>query len=278
MQRKYPTPETIAAVIQADIAGTPKPAMKPLYVARNTWGVDLDAPIYRILEVDYFLQDINSRVLTHSRISEQTWFDPLNPLLNVEFPDPVTGGTGTLKGVVRDMFGSCWSLTPLDTREAWAIFSHGAPSVRIESTPRRLISSVMQDENPHYEIHHVIGKVEYLPAAEIKATYSDPNYEKHLDGLGAGIFASLTALQGGLKREDEVRLICNFMPNEPWPATNFKLDGNLLKVPFEWRDTIRDVVAGPFVLAGGQKEIEEKLKALNITCPVRSSARRTHLG
>jgi hypothetical protein len=269
----------IGAVIAADVRGVSRTAMKPLFINRNTFDVAPDQPVFRILPLDYLIQDIECAKFTHTRISARTWGDILeNPLLNRPFPDVETGATFTLNGVVRDMFGSCWSLSPLDTIGDWDTFSRGTPSVRVESTAKRLLSAVMDVTNPHFDIHHAIGTVQYLTDHELDTYFHDPNFEKHLDGLGHGIHLSLMRLGTKFQSEDEVRLVCNFMPGEPWVRKNMRLEGDLLRVPALWKDAIRGVVIGPLVQSGGQQLIDQKLRELGIDCPVTSSPTRSHTG
>jgi len=269
--------DAIAAVIAAGARSEPKSAMKPLYIRRNTFDVDPDAPIYRTVPMEYVFDDIRNGHLTHTRISPRIWGDASeNPLLNRTFPDAATGGTFTLNGVVENMFGSCWSLTPLVGNSYWATFSHGKPSVRLESTPSRLLSAVMNEGNPHYELQHAIGKVHYLTAQELESRFSDPDYEKYLDSLGHGIYLSMMRLGTDMQSENEVRLVCDFMHREPWVQRSVRRQGEFLEVPFDWTDSIRSVVVGPLVDAGGRQFAEQELRKLGITCQVTSSSARAH--
>ena len=254
--------------------------MKSLYVRRNALDVDLDAPIYRIVPLDYLLDDIRSRRLTHTRIGRYKWGDPSeNPLLMRSFVDPQSGQTLTLNGIVENMFASCWSIAPLDGVGDWASFSHGLPSVRIEATARRLLDAVMTDSNPHYSVQHSIGKVHYFSEADLIAYFSDPDYSKHLDSLGHGIHLTLMSLGLDMQPENEVRLVYDFIRSEPWVQQNVRLaDEHHAQVPFRWPDTIQSIVIGPFVRPGGQKAAEQEFQKLGVVCPVSSSEVRAHSG
>jgi hypothetical protein len=254
--------------------------MKALYVRRNAFDVDLDAPIHRIVRLDHFLDDIRAQKFTHTRINRYKWGDPSeNPLLNRPFIDAQTGASGTLNGVVENMFASCWSTVPLDEAGYWASFSYGLPSVRIQSTAGKLLSAVMSESNPHYSVQHSIGKVHYFSEADLDAYFSDPDYSKHLDGLGYGIHLSLMRLGLDMKPEQEVRLIYDFMSNEDWVRRNVRLiNQHHAQVPFGWADTIESIVIGPFVRDGGQKAAEAELRKQGIVCPISSSATRAYSG
>lgn len=271
--------DAVAAVQRADALGQTMVQMKPLYVEQNAYDVELDAPIYRILPLDYWLEDIEASQLTHTRISADNWGDASeNPLLNRKYRDEQTGGTFTLNGVVKDMFGSCWSRTARDIRETWSTFSHGKPSVRVQSTPRKLLTAAMHSNNPYYSLHHAIGKVEYLSRAALDAYSQDPNFENHLDSLGQGIALSLMRLHTEMEPEDEVRLLCNYMDSEPWVANNMRLTGEFLRVPFDWNGTVDSVLVGPRVETGGLHRIVHRLQRFGIACPVASSATRPFSG
>jgi hypothetical protein len=265
--------EAIAAVIAADARGVGKDKMKPLYVARGIFDGDPDTPIYRIVPIEHLLTDIRSRRLTHTRISPVVWGDKAeNPLLNRQYPDAVTGGTFTLNGVVENMFGSCWSLTALDGHYDWPMFSHGKPSVRVESTPKRLLSAAMNDGNPHYELQHAIGKVHYSTADELDSKFSGTSPDAYLDGLGHGIYLSLMSLADNVKGETEVRLACDFMPQETWVRQNVRIEGDFLRVPFDWTDVIRSVVIGPLVPEEDRDPIVQELRKLRISGPITISS------
>jgi hypothetical protein len=254
--------------------------MKPLYVEQNAYDVKLDVPIYRILRLDYWMEDIAASRLTHTRISADNWGDASeNPLLNRKYCDGQTGGTFTLNGVVKDMFGSCWSLTAMDDSDAWSTFSYGKPSVRVQSTPRKLLTAVMHSDNPYYSLHHAIGKVKYLSRAELDAYFQHPDFERHLDSLGQGIALSLMRLHTAMEAEDEVRLLCNYMDSVPWVATNMHLTGEFLRVPFDWSGTVDGVLVGPRVVTGGLNGIVQRLQGLGISCSnVTSSTSRPYSG
>jgi len=267
----------IGAVVAADARDASRTEMMPLFVARNIYLVDPDVPIYRIVETDHLLDDIAHGILTHTRIGEKSWGDPLeNPLLDRQFTDPLTGGPISLRPLVEDAFGSCWSCTPLDSPGHWGYFSYGRPSVRIASTPRRLLGAVMSEANPYSDLQHAVGRIQYVSEVEIEDYFGDADYSKHFDSLAHGIHLSLMALQTGLRDEDEVRLICDAMKNDSWQQKKLKLVEPFLKVPCNWQSVISGVVAGPFVGAGGEKDIQHKLHVLGIVCPVSSSPSRPY--
>lgn len=269
----------VSEIIQGDARGKTALELKDLYVRRNIFDVDQDSPVYRITGVNHVLDDARHAVLTHAKIDKKVWGDTAeNPLLNRTYIDVVTGGELTLNGLVESMYGSCWSLSPLDTMSDWAVFTRRKPGVRLQSTPRKLLTSLMRADNQEFMLQHAVGKMKYLPEQEIEAYFRSPDWDKHLDSLGQGIAASLLLLSGDLCDEDEVRVLYNHL-NNPWPQANVKLVHRLAKVPFLWELAIDAVVVGPFVQEdGGEATIRQELADLGVTCPVSSSLSRTAKG
>ena len=268
----------VGEIVQADCRGASNDEMRSLYIRRNVFEVDLDAPVYRIIELQYFREDISDKCLTYTKIDKSNWGDSTeNPLLDREFKDEVTGGVLTLNGVVATAYGSCWSATALDTQSDWAIFSRRNASVRVQSTPRKLLDAAMSKENKFYMLQHAIGKMQYETDAAIEAYFSDPNWQKHLDSLGQGVAASFLRLNTNLSSEDEVRLIYDHLNGE-WPAANVRLVDRFAKVPFDWMAAVDSVVVGPFASNGQEAKIRGELQGFGINCPVSSSPTRTSVG
>ncbi|WP_343665460.1 hypothetical protein [Paraburkholderia tropica] len=270
--------DIVGEIVRADARGESDAVMRSLYIRRNVFEVDLDAPVYRIIELQYFREDLSEKCLTYTKIDKSNWGDSTeNPLLGREFKDEVTGGVLTLDGVVATVYGSCWSATALDTQSAWAIFSRRNPSVRVQSTPRKLLDAAMSNANKFYMLQHAIGKMQYATDDEIEAYFSDPDWQKHLDSLGQGIAASFLRLNENLSSEDEVRLIYDHLNGE-WPAANVRLVDRFAKVPFDWMVAVDGVVVGPFAPDGEEAKVRSELLGLGINCPVISSPTRTSAG
>lgn len=270
--------DIVEKIVQADCRGASPEEMRSLYIERNVFEVDLDAPVYRIMELQYFREDFGERCLTYTKIDKSNWGDSSeNPLLNRQFKDLATGAPLTLNGVVATVYGSCWSATALDTPSDWAIFSRRNPSVRVQSTPRKLLDAAMSRGNKFYMLQHVIGKMQYATDAKIEAYFADSAWDKHLDSLAQGIAASFLRLSDNLSSEDEVRLIYDHS-SEAWPVANVRVVGRFAKVPFNWSATVDAVVVGPFVSDGGETTIRNELHGFGINCAVSSSPTRTSVG
>lgn len=252
---------------RCNMRGAPHSALKSLYVERNIFDVDPDAPIFRIAQFEYLLKDIQQDQLTHTRINKVSWDDDKeNPLLNKVFRE-ASGESITLNGLVENMFGVCWSLSQMQSRDDWETFSHGKPAIRIESTPRKVLAAVMNDRNPFFMLNHAVGKIQYESQAKIDGYFDDNDYFKHLDPLGQHILLSLLKLRTSLADENEVRLLCDFSKNETWMAENMRLEKHWLRVPFNWSNVIVGMQPGPGLGSNAVFEISKAAAA--------SSARNT---
>jgi hypothetical protein len=57
-----------------------------------------------------------------------------------------------------DLYASCSSPQPTATKEMWAYFSYGNSSVRIETTPRKLLDAVMDVDNNFISLQHFMAR------------------------------------------------------------------------------------------------------------------------
>ena len=213
--------------------------LKDLFVQYNVFDMPPDLPIYRITAAAHVLGDVKNSTLTHSRINKTNWDDGHeNPLLGRTFKT-AEGESGTL-AITENMFGQCWSREPLSGSH-WGTFRHGLPSVRLQSTPRRLLAGVMDATNPYYVLQHSIGKMIYRNQSEIDAFFSDPDFTKHLDPLGTRAMLSLLRLRTALSDEDEVRLLFDYHPSNRWDQQFVRLQEPRAAVRFTWEGAITSV-------------------------------------
>lgn len=271
--------EEIASQIRrADFQGKSKEEIKPLYAELNSFDIELDRPIFRIFQLNYLKQDIGNNQLTHIKASPKTWGDPFeNPLLNFEYIDKPNSEPYTLNGIVGNLFALSWTKDNIEKKDRWDDFSHGQPSVRIKTTPRRLLERVMHIEDTYFMLHHYIGGVQYLSGKNIKKWRRNTPVVEHLDSLGQGIVLSLMALRTKFSDEEEIRLVYTHIPNDamPWISTNVQFVGDLCKHPFSWKEIIDEIIVGPNVPDGGEKEIREFMSAHGIVCHIKNSIFRT---
>lgn len=266
--------DMLGEVMRAHMSGASAEEMKAIYIRRNTLGISPDTPIYRIMELQYLCEDVRERCFSHVKIDASNWDDPTeNPLLSRVYHDN-DGSAITLDGVVDRFYGSCWSATKMDGIEEWAKFSRGRRSVRIESTPGRLLHAVMSLDNPFHMLHHFIGKVRYAGYDETEEYFSDANWEKHLDSLGQGIASSFLQLDESLSYEDEVRLLYDHAA-DPWPQQSVRICGHIAKVPFDWTAAIVRLDLSPFCPNGAEAELQVELRSIGLSCPMSHSTAKT---
>lgn len=231
----------------------------------NLVEVDPDSAIYRITAARYFLNDIRDRCLTLTRINGKEWADPTeNPLLVTPFK--ATGGEDlTLRSLTTNFFGSCWSARPLGTEDDWDGFAHGEPGIRIQSTPRKLLSGFwLSGEDPLASLKYWIGKVIYQGLEEIDAHFEDPDWQKHLDTTNAVLVRTVLRLRANWKNEQEVRFVFDRL-GSAWDVRHAKLlpeqeDAPRISLPFDWSEAVVDLYAGPTLQ---NKELREIRTALS---------------
>lgn len=229
--------ETVGDMIRAKEAQEIEQSqLKDLYVQYNVFDMPPDVPIYRIAAAAHVLADVENSTLTHTRINKTNWDDDKeNPLLGRVFKT-AEGEIGTL-GITEDMFGQCWSRRPLAGAD-WGTFRHGSPSVRLQSTPRRLLAGVMDATNRYYVLQHAIGKMIYRGQSEIEAFFADPDFTIHLDPLGSRAMLSLLRLRTALVDEDEVRLLFDYHALNTWDQQFVRIQEPRAAVRFSWEGAV----------------------------------------
>lgn len=273
--------DAIVALRRATFQGASPLERKPLHVAANAFnGVDLDSSIYRIVPIDYFVSDVQDGMLTHVQIGPKMWGDAFeNPLLKQKFWDETSGTYYDLSGVLDQIFGLCWSTDPEESYDSWEEFSHGLPAVRVQTTPRKLLSEVMNVCNPFFMLHHFVGKVQYASQAEIQAYISKPDPWAYLDSLGEELAFSVMYLRNHVAHEQEVRLVYSHSPEgNDWVKENVHMEAGLCRLPFRWDNIVNGVTIGPDVPNGGEAALVSIMRSLGHDFPVWSSGFRRFIG
>ncbi|MFB1056745.1 hypothetical protein [Vibrio diabolicus] len=268
--------DIVQKIREADFQGQSKQQMKPLYIEQNAFDVDLDTPIYRVMELQHLYADVSNNVLTHVKACKETWGDDYeNPLLQVEYTEEVTGEKLTLAGIVDDFYGLSWTYDDVERSSNWQAFSYGREAVRIKSTPRKLLNALMSLDDNFFMLHHYIGKVNYYDADDLVQYFKQTHYEHHLDSLGQGAVLSLMALRNCFESEQEVRLLYSYDPSSnDWVAQNVaKPQGlPLCRVPINWAQILDEVVLAPGLEDSTLSSIRQFLSTRTIKCLVKSSA------
>ncbi len=121
--------------------------------------MDLDAPIYRFMQLDRYKQFVNTKSLYFRRIVEweDSWEVPSQLLTNGKYDN--VDLNNFIKQIVnenRKLYGLCLS-NEFNTDAMWRIYSNDKNSVCIQTTMRKLIDS-MDKRNLDYG---VVGPVLY---------------------------------------------------------------------------------------------------------------------
>lgn len=133
----------------------------------------------------------------------------------------------------RSMFCQCWSFTK-ESDTMWQAYSPNNNSVKISSTPRKLLSGLFElDPN----IHKVfVGKVKYLTSSKLEKLFQEKAKDWVFEQGGLGKSKTLLYKRYPFKSENEVRLIYNTF-------TNFQQQ--ILKYDFDPYQLITDIVFDP---------------------------------
>lgn len=216
----------------------------------NCIDVDLDTPIFRITAADYLLNDQRNGCLTLTRINRSEWFDPSeNGLLVAEYKTE-HGEDLSLAELTRYMFGSCWSLRNLGKEEDWEAFAHERPGIRIESTPRKLLSGLISGtRDPHAALKFWVGKVNYLSNEERYAFFDDPNWVQHLDSTNRRPIETVLRVRSHWKDECEVRLVVDRLDDAVDDSFSVLVPPEAgaprTAVRFDWTNVVSTLYPGP---------------------------------
>lgn len=177
----------------------------------NCLGIGLDDAIYRILPVSFLTQDVANGTLTLRRVI--AWEDTHEAAY---FRRELPAQTGELVGMEelsKDWFGQCWSRRA-ESDAMWRIYNPDGASVRIETTPRALMTALFQRRiarNPSFAdssyISLYVGEVTYHAAKEFERLMATPAEEHVLQSSGVGIAKMLCAKRDPFQHESEIRLL-----------------------------------------------------------------------
>lgn len=156
--------------------------------------------VYRIFSKERLFELFTSRenVLVRPRM----WEDPFE---NFILTSPVRTARGELGEFAfhEDVYGQCWSL--LQASDAmWRIYSADKTGVRVRTTIHKLASSLSAPLGEWAHAQAFIGKVRYLPDAELR-TFATTIFSQGIDPCR--IAQSLLVKRHAFSHEREVRLL-----------------------------------------------------------------------
>lgn len=250
-------------------------------IEKNCFGLDLEQPIFRILSVDYLLGFLSRGVFSYSKPHKETWGDKYEAYLSgvkfsVECEDVIDGQIQRfsaplmMKPALDYTYASCWTRVEAESNAAWSSFSRGVPSVRIQSTPKKLLAASINEQNKYFHLSHFVGEVEYLTDYQFKKYFDETPFQAYLDSLGRGLAQSFFTLTDRFSKEEEVRFLYVHHPHEnPWASQNISVHGLFCTTPFEWSNVIDSLSIWPGGLSSVRiKELEAVLAGAGTLCEI----------
>ncbi len=162
---------------------------------------ELDSPIYRIMPTHRLLEALESKKLV--LIKPKNWDDPFeNQLLKAKVLT-AEGETGYF-GFRDSVYGLCWTFH-CETDAMWRIYSSEKQGVKVKTTPRKLLETLMKATANSPELDCFIGRVKYLEEADLWSWLRNNNV---LDNPSVSSIAeSLLYKRMEFSHENEVRLV-----------------------------------------------------------------------
>lgn len=130
---------------------------------------DLNAEIYRVIEVFRLFEIFENRLLTFT--TPKMWEDPYENFL--EFSYGVLDENPNMRisyaGYSKLIFGQCWTLNE-ETDAVWRIYSPNRDRAKVKTTMKKF-QKVLESINDEW-FRSYLGKVKYLSESEIKTAIS----------------------------------------------------------------------------------------------------------
>ena len=183
---------------------------------------ELDKPIFKILKFDYLLDIFENNLNT--LLNPSVWDDPYENLF-LESKVEVTKGLLLKSELGKSIFCQSWSFIK-ESDAMWRIYSPDNNSVKISSTPRKLITSLSEIDEDSNKVF--IGKVKYMKSKDLKSLYLNNSKKWFYEKFGTGNAKSLLYKRYPFKHENEVRLIYNTFINAEKQILKYPVNPNIL--------------------------------------------------
>lgn len=236
----------------------------------------LDNSIYRIIPFDRFMETLELGI--NILIRPFLWDDPFENLLtypsknkNIKF----------LKNEKYFIYAQCWSFSD-ENDLLWRTYSQFSDSIRIKSTPRKILESIKDStivkkiiSEPHKiwqdelneiditeDIHVFFGKVEYLTYDKISSNL------KRIISKGDIIsyFETLLIKREAFRNEEEFRIgIRHFFEYED---IILELSGNIFKYDIDINTVFEEVVFDPRISDYKFEGLKHQIQKLGFLNPV----------
>ena len=160
------------------------------------------------------------------------------------------GGTYLQSELGKSIFCQCWSFTK-ESDAMWRIYSQDHNSVKISTTPRKLITSLLEINNNYNKTF--IGKVKYLKSPDLKLLFEQNAKNWVFEEGGLGHSKTLLHKRYPFKHENEIRLIHSTFINAERDILKYEIDPNNL---------IDNIVFDPHINYVKFKERKQNLREL----------------
>ncbi len=241
----------------------------------NILDSELDKPVYRIVDYDRLVQVLKTG--KNSFVRTFLWDDPFENLLtNSEFNKKRGYSISSMKYYT---YAQCWSFSE-ENDLLWRTYSPNKESVRLKSTARKLIDSLInspivqrietnpkrlfdnreEDEFWDEEITCFVGKVEYLTKSEMfnffRTNYKENNIELYLK--------SLYIKRRPFRNEEELRIgVYHILALDD---KILSISDNIFHYEINFNEVFEEIVFDPRISNekfDGLKEVLKKLKFKN---------------
>ena len=162
-------------------------ALRNHYIDANTINLDLDAPLYRIMQFERLCDVLSKREL--SMVHPQRWDDPYEVFLMRSYGTTSEGEKVEFEPIKDSLYGLCFSLNPeCDglwrsfsnqsctncTQEKWSIRHGKQPiTVKIKTTGRKLMDAFYDISVRFHSLSFWIGMVDYCNAEQMSNVIND---------------------------------------------------------------------------------------------------------
>lgn len=237
----------------------------------NILDSELDKPIYRILDYDIFVQLLKTG--KNSLVRTSLWNDPFENLLSISSDQSRNYN-------FYYTYAQCWSFSE-ENDLLWRTYSPNKESIKLKSTPRKLIESLLNspkikkiENHPEKlwdipeqteEITCFMGKVEYLTKNEIsnifKNNYSRKSIESYLQ--------SLFIKREPFRNEEELRIgvYYFFTLNDQI----LRDSDNIFHYELNFNDVIEEIVFDPRISNEKFDGLKDVLRKINFRNPILKS-------
>lgn len=196
-------------------------------------------PVYRLFEIfeDYEL----------ALVEPKKWDDPYENMVLEGMIDGALSNNPGAKAILEifrsNIYGQCWTLNK-ETDAMWRIYSADKQGVKVRTTARKLLGSILERISDWEKEGIFIGKVDYLPQKTLLSLLENTN-----DIYGREIAQTLLLKRREFKHEREVRLILT------------KGGGEIRKLKFDPHEVFDEIIFDPRINEHLYESFKTSIKA-----------------